>query len=160
MYERKSAILMLGALIVIASVITCLFAFLMATHFDDTDKYDVSREYDVTGTVTEGSATYYCTGTGDSKYINETGTDRIYVFKFNTEYSESSMMNLKFDLFCDHYGVPLTSMYEKISENEDASVWRCTEEGLTFVFTIGEYCKVSDMEITGNGLSLKAILKE
>ena len=82
------------------------------------------------------------------------------MFKFNIEYSESSRKELEFDLICDHSGIPLDSQYDKVSESEGNSVWKCTEKGLTYVFTIGEYCKVSSMEITGDGLSLKAVLKE
>ena len=150
---------MLGVIVVIASLMTCGFAFLMSTHFDDTDKYDVQREYDVTGAVTEGSV-YDCTGTGESKYINESGSSRIYVFRFDISYSGSGR-TLEFHLFCDHSGMPLSSMFEKVSESEDTSVWSYSSgDGLTYVFTIGGYCKVSSMDITGNGLSLKATLRE
>ena len=51
-------------------------------------------------------------------------------------------------------------MYDKVSEDEGTSVWKyVADDGLTYLFTIGEYCKVSLMEITGDGLSLKATLK-
>ena len=152
---------MLGVIIVIASIMTCLFGYLMATHFDDTDKYDVPREYDVTGTVTESSIVYDCNGTGGSKYINESGSSRIYVFTFDVNYSESSKRTFEFDLFCDHSGVPMDDLNEKVSESEDESVWKYVDnDGLTYVFTIGEYCKVSLIEISGDGVSLKAVLKE
>ena len=161
MYEGRSAILMLGIIIVFASIMTCLFGYFISTHFDDTDKYNVSREYDVTGTVTESAIVYDCTGSGESRYINESGSSRIYVFTFDISYSESSKKSLEFHLFCDNSGVPLKSMYDKVSEDEGTSVWKyVADDGLTYLFTIGEYCKVSLMEITGDGLSLKATLKE
>ena len=160
MNDKQSAVLMLGVIIVIASAMTCLFAFLMASHFDDTDKYDVSRDYDVSGTVTENLVVYDCTGAGRSEYINESGSDRIYTFKFTVRYSESSEKDLEFDLLCDHSGVPLKELYDKVSESEDTSVWKYTEKELTYVFSIGEYCKVYSMEMTGDGLALKAVLKE
>ena len=152
---------MLGVIIIIASIMTCLFGYLMASHFDDTDKYNVSREYDVTGTVTESSSVYDCSGTGESKYINESGSSRIYMFTFDVNYSESSKRTLEFDLFCDHSGVPMSNLNEKISESESESAWKHVDnDGLTYVFTIGEYCKVSLIEISGDGVSLKAVLKE
>ena len=161
MYERKTAVLMLALIVVIASVTTCIFAVFMAMHFDDTDKYDVPREYDVTGTVTVEDVPYDCTGTGHSKYVRETGSEHIYIFTFDVTYSGSSKRTVEFNLFCDSSGVPLSSMYEKVSESEESSVWRCTNDsGITFVFTIEKYCKVTSMDITGDGLSLKAVLKE
>ena len=152
---------MLTAIVVIASITACAFAMFMAMHFDDTDKYDVSREYDVTGTVTVDYTPYDCTGIGQSKYVRETGGEHIYIFTFDVTFSGSSKRTIEFNLFCDSSGVPLSSMNDKVSENEGSSVWRCTNDnGIIFVFTIEEYCKVTSMDVTGDGLSLKATLRE
>lgn len=161
MYERKTAVLLLAIIVVIASIMTCAFALFMAMNLGDTDKYDVSRDYIVTGTVTADDVPYDCTGTGQSKYVRETGNEHIYTFTFDLTYADSSKRTVIFDLFCNSSGIPLSSMYDKVSEIEGSSVWRCTDDsGITFLFTIEKYCKVTSMNITGDGLSLNAALKE
>ena len=151
---------MIAAVVVIGSILVCGIGVFMFLFYDDTGEYDVSRDYSLTGTVTEDNVTYDCTGTGKSSPMKESGNQHLYRFLFNISYSESSERELTFDLICDSSGCPLDDFYDKVSEKDDVSVWTRTVKGITYEFTIGKYCKVTSMTITGDGLSLDVELKE
>ena len=160
MNERGFVILMIASVVVIGSILICGIGLFMITNYNDTDRYDVSRDYTVSGTVTVDAVTYDCTGTGNSKPMKEAGNEHLYRFTFDISYSGSFEKELTFDLVCDKSGCPVDDLYDKISEEGDTSTWKRTVEGIAYEFTIGEYCKVTSMTMTGDGLSLNAELKE
>ena len=160
MNERSFTVLMIAAVAVIGSVLLSGIGLFMIMQYDDTDKYDVSRDYTVTGTVTVDETSYDCTGTGRSVPMKEAGNQHLYRFTFSISYSDSSVRELTFDLICDESGYPVDDLYDKVSEKGDTSVWTRSVKDIVYEFTIGEYCKVTAMTMTGDGLSLNAELKD
>ena len=159
MNERKFTVLVIGLIVVIASILMCVFSMFILMNYGDTDKYDVSRDYTVEGTIVVDAVEYQCTGEGKSVPVKETGNDYLYRFTFDYSYSGTSK-SLTFDLFCDSSGNPLTNLYDKSTDPEGNTVWSYTDGGITYQFTVEEYCKVPSVTITGDGLSLKAAVKE
>ena len=51
MNERKFTVLVIGLIVVIASILMCVFSMFILMNYGDTDKYDVSRDYTVEGTT-------------------------------------------------------------------------------------------------------------
>ena len=160
MQERKLIILAIVGLVVVASMLISIFGFLMLLNFGDGDKYDVSRDHTVSGTIIEYDVSYDCSGTGRSVPIKETGEDHIYRFTFRVVYSGSSEKEFSFDLFCDKGGCPLESMYSKHIDAEGKVIWSYESEGITYEFPVEQYCKVPSVRISGNGIQLEALLKE
>ncbi len=158
MNERKFTVLVIGLIVVFASILMCVFYMFIMMNYGD-DKYDVSRDYTVEGTIIVDAIEYQCTGEGKSVPVKETGNDHLYRFTFDYSYSGTSK-SLTFDLFCDSSGNPLTNLYDKSTDPEGNTVWSYTDKGITYQFTVEEYCKVPSVTITGEGLSLKAMLKE
>ena len=158
MNERKFTVLVIGLIVVFASILMCVFYMFIMMNYGD-DKYDVSRDYTVEGTIIVDAIEYQCTGEGKSVPVKETGNDHLYRFTFDYSYSGTSK-SLTFDLICDSSGVPLANLYDKITDPEGNTVWSYTDKGVTYQFTVEEYCKVLSVTITGDGLSLKATLKE
>ena len=159
MNERKFTVLVIGLIVVIASILMCVFSMFILMNYGDTDKYDVSRDYTVEGTIVVDAIEYQCTGEGKSVPVKETGNDHLYRFTFDYSYSGTSK-SLTFDLFCDSSGNPLTNLYDKSTDPEGNTVWSYTDGGITYRFYVEEYCKVPSVTITGDGLSLKAAVKE
>ncbi len=160
MYEKKTVILLVGGIVVVAAILMSLFCFFILLHFGDDDQYNVTRNYSIDGTIIEFDVTYDCTGTGISKPINENPSEHIYRFTFDVRYSESSKKELIFDLFCDKKGNPLESMYTKHTDQQGNVTWSCSSDGVTYEFAIEQYCKVTKMNITGNGMDLIATITE
>ena len=159
MNERKFTVLVIGLVVVLASVLMCVFYMFIMMNYGDTDKYDVSRDYTVEGTIIVDAVEYPCAGDGKSVPIKETGNDHLYRFTFDYSYSSTSK-SLAFDLICDSSGNPISSLYDKSTDPEGNTVWSFTDNGITYRFTVEEYCKVPSVTITGDGLSLKAAVKE
>ena len=152
-------ILVLGSVVVIGSILMTIFSLSIFLNNDDSDRYDVTREYDVSGIIIESDVEYSCIGTGTSTPMKEAGNEHIYKFSFNVDYSDSSR-TFAFSLFCDSKGVPLSDMYHKTEDEHGNTVWTFEDDGITYSFPVGEYCKVAWVDIDGEGVSLRADVKE
>ncbi len=160
MNERKFTVLIIGLVVVFASILMCIFYMFVMANFGDSDKYDVTRDYTVDGTIVVDTVEYQCTGEGRSSPMKEGGDGHTYGFSFKIRYSDSLEKELSFVLFCDRSGNPAEDLYDKTVDSEGRTLWSYTEKGITYQFSIEEYCKVPSVTISGEGLALKATLKE
>ena len=160
MNERKFTVLIIGLVVVFASIFMCVFYIFVMSNFGDSDKYDVTRDYTVDGTIVVDAVEYQCTGEGRSTPMKEGGDGHTYGFSFEIRYSDSSKKELLFVLFCDKSGNPAEDLYDKSTDPEGKTIWSYTEKGIIYQFSIEEYCKVPSVTISGDGLTLKAVLKE
>ena len=160
MNERKFTGLIIGLVVVFASIFMCVFYIFVMSNFGDSDKYDVTRDYTVDGTIVVDAVEYQCTGEGRSTPMKEGGDGHTYSFSFEIRYSDSSKKELLFVLFCDKSGNPAEDLYGKSTDPEGKTIWSYTEKGTIYQFSIEEYCKVPSVTISGDGLTLKAVLKE
>ena len=155
MEDQRTTMIMLGVIVVIASVMIAMFSVLIMSQFNQDDEYNTVRTYSLSGTITENEDVFECTGSGRTTYIDEGASDRIYLYDFSMTYSDSKMRELSFDIFCDRDGTPLDRFYTKIGSD----TWSFTENGLTYEFVMERYCRVTSLTISGNGLSLKATVE-
>ena len=160
MNERKFTVLIIGLIVVFASILMCVFYMFIMANYGDADKYDVTRDYTVDGTIIVDAVEYQCTGEGRSSPMKEGGDGHTYGFSFKFRYSDSSEKELSFLLICDKSGNPTEDLYDKSTDPEGHTIWSYTEKGTTYQFSIEEYCKVPSVTISADGLALKAVLKE
>lgn len=152
-------ILVLGSVVVIGSILMTVFCLSIFLMNDDSSKYDVTRDYDVAGTIIESDIEYRCVGTGTSTPLKEAGNEHIYRFSFTVNCSDSSR-SFMFSLFCDSKGVPLSDMYHKTVDEHGDTVWTFEDDGIVYSFPVGDYCKVAWVDIDGEGVHLRAESKE
>ena len=113
MNERKFMVLAIGLVVVLASILMCVFYMFIMMNYGDTDKYDVSRDYNVEGTIVVDAVEYQCTGEGGSSPMKEGGNGHTYNFSFKFRYSDSPEKELSFLLICDRSGNPTEDLYDK-----------------------------------------------
>ena len=151
-------LLLFGVIVVIASIVLSVAGLFLMNMWGD--EYNVSREYTVTGTITESEISYDCTGYGKTSPVEEPGPEHLYTFYIKVTYSDSKVKEITFNIFCDKDGVPLSSFYTKNIKPDGTVTWSQTDGGLTYEFTIEKYCKVTWATVSGDGLSLEATIKE
>ena len=159
----RTKVLIIALVVVVGAMTMTIMGYILLQMFDqigDGDPYKQSFTYTVVGTYEEGGSVIECTGSGTSEYADENKNYKDYVFRFDVKKGDSTV-EIRTLLICDSDGTPLDGVFTKISDGSSGiQIWEHSEDGFTYRFHIGEYCKATVLEITGNGYNMTATIAE
>ena len=159
----RTKVLVITLVVVVGAMTMTIMGYLLLQMFEqigDGDPYRQSFTYSVAGTYEEGGYVIECTGSGTSEYVDENKNYKDYVFKFDVKKGDGTV-GFRTLLICDSDGTPLDGVFTKISDGSSGiQIWELSEDGFTYRYHIGDYCRVAVLEITGNGYNLTATVAE
>jgi hypothetical protein len=149
MANESSQTVLIYAILVVFLMMGVAAMGLMSVMMDDKDKdYKASHDYSVSGTYMG----YGASGTGESKYINESQREYMYHFTVEIVYGESKG-TMAFDVICGDDKVPVEIYTKGSSETiggADCVWWSYTPNPMLCEFAIDSSMVVHQFRLTAS----------